>query len=83
MYKVLCKYQIANTNIYCIDVEGKIQFLKNGIRLKDEKGNIFVIQSVGMTKYKNIEDYKKYATLLLAGKIEDIGKNLTIIEAEI
>lgn len=78
MYKVVYKFKIADR--WCVDVEGDTQYLKNGIILKDEKGNIFVVQSIGMVEYQNIENYKKYAVLLVTGKVEDIGKNLTIVE---
>jgi hypothetical protein len=77
MYKVVYKFKIADR--WCVDVEGDTQYLKNGIKLKDEKGNVFVIQSIAIVDHKNMEYYKKYALLLLIGEIENIGKNLTIV----
>ena len=41
MYYVLHKFKIADR--CCIDVAGDTQYLKNGIKLKDEKENIFVV----------------------------------------
>lgn len=78
MYNIIHKFKIANK--LCIDVEGDTQYLKNGIILKDEKENIFVVQSIGMVDYQNIENYKKYAVLLVTGKVEDIGKTLIIVK---
>ena len=78
MYNIIHKFKVANK--LCIDVEGDTQYLKNGIILKDEKGNIFVVQSIGMVDYQNIENYKKYAVLLVTGKVEDIGKTLIIVK---
>ena len=49
------------------------------VEVKDEKGNVFVIQSIAIVDHKNMEYYKKYALLLLIGEIENIGKNLTIV----
>lgn len=78
MYKIMQKFQV--TNKYCISVEGDTKFLKKGIKVKDEKGNIFIIESIGMVNYKNIDDYKKYAELFLIGDVKSIGKSLTIME---
>ncbi len=78
MYYVLHKFKIADR--CCIDVAGDTQYLKNGIKLKDEKENIFVVKSIGMVDHQSIESYKKYAVLLVTGKIEDIGKTLIIVE---
>ncbi len=80
MYQVLQKFQVSDK--VCIFVEGNTQLLKNGLLLKDENENIFIIKSIGMVKYKKIEDNKKYAVLLLTGDTEKIGKSLTIIEKE-
>ena len=74
MYYVLHKFKIADR--CCIDVAGDTQYLKNGIKLKDEKENIFVVKSIGIVDHQSIENYKKYAILLVTGKIEDIGKTL-------
>lgn len=45
--------------MYCITVEGDTQLLKNGVKLIDEKGNTSEIETVAMSNYQNIEDYKK------------------------
>ena len=60
----------------CVSVEGDIQQLKNGLKLIDEKGNMFDIETVAMSDYHNIEDYKKHAELVLIGDIENMGKNV-------
>jgi hypothetical protein len=62
--------------MYCIAVEGDTQLLKNGVKLIDEKGNTSEIETVAMSNYQNIEDYKKYAELVLHGDIENIGTTL-------
>lgn len=71
MFKVLGK--LCLSDIECVSLEGNTKLLKKGLRLVDEKGNIFVIETVGMTKYQNVEDYKKYAEVVLCGDIENIG----------
>lgn len=76
MLKVLDKFYLGNMS--CVSVEGDIQQLKNGLKLIDEKGNTFEIETVAMSDYHNIEDYKKHAELVLFGDIEDMGKNLFI-----
>ncbi len=78
MYKILQKFQIANR--YCISVKGDARLLKNGIKLKDEKENIFIVESIGMVNYKNIKDYEKYIELFLVGDVTNIGKSLVIVE---
>lgn len=74
MLKVLDKLHVGNR--YCVSGEGDIQQLKNGLKLIDEKGNMFEIETVAMSDYQNIEDYKKHANLVLFGDIEKMGKNL-------
>ena len=78
MFIIRQKFNIADK--YGISVEGDSQLLKNGMRLKDENGNIFVIESIGMVNYKNINDYKKNAELFLIGDIKNIGTSLIIVE---
>lgn len=74
MFKVLDKLHVGN--MYCVSVEGDIQQLKNGLKLIDEKGNMFESETVAMSDYQNMEDYKKHANLVLFGDIEKMGKNL-------
>ena len=78
MYTIHKIFKIAERNY--VFVEGDTSFLKNGINLQDENGNIFILETVGMTKFEKVSDYKRYAVLLLAGDTENIGKKLTIIE---
>lgn len=78
MYKVLKKYHVGNK--YCVSVEGESKLLRNGINLRDEKGNLFTIESIGMVKYEDIKDYKKYAEMVLMGEVENIGEILKIVE---
>lgn len=58
MYKVSQKFAIGTK--YCISVEGDVTLLKTGLKLKDENGNIFIIESVGMVNYKEKESIKNY-----------------------
>lgn len=78
MFIIRQKFNIADK--YCISVQGDSQLLKNGMRLKDENGNIYIIESIGMVSYKNINDYKKNTELFLIGDINNIGTNLIIVE---
>ena len=52
MYKILQKFQVGNK--YCVSLQGDAMLLKNGLSLKDEMGNIFIIESIGMVNYKDI-----------------------------
>ena len=74
MFKVIDKLRLSA--IYCVSIEGDVQLLRKGLKLVDEKGNIFEIETVGMTKYQNIEDFKKYADVVLCGDVENIGTTL-------
>lgn len=76
MLVILDKLKIGK--LQCISVEGDISFLKNGIKLHDENGNIFEVETVAMTHYKNINNYKRHAELVLRGDVETIGKILFI-----
>lgn len=78
MFKVLDKLSLPN--IHCVSVEGDTTLLGKGKKLLDEKGNIFEIESVGMTEYQNIENYTRYAEVVLCGDIEDIGTILYLDE---
>ena len=78
MYIIQQKFKIADK--YCISVEGDAQLLKNGIRLADEKGNIFIIESIGMVNYRNIQDCKRHIELFLKGDINNIGESLMIVK---
>lgn len=76
MFKVLDKLHVGNT--YCVSVEGDTGLLKNGLMLIDEIGNIFELKTVAMTHYRDIEEYKKHAELVLCGDVENIGEKLFI-----
>lgn len=73
MLKVLDKLQIRDS--YCVSVE-----LKNGLKLRDEKGHIFVIESIGMPHYTNPDDYKTHAELVVRGDVENMGSVLSETE---
>ena len=50
---------------------------------KDENGNIFIIESIGMVNYRDresINNYTKHAEIILKGDIKKLGKNLEIVE---
>lgn len=74
MFKVLDKLPVGN--IDCVSVEGNIALLKNGLKLIDEKGNVFEIATVATTNYHNIEDFKSYAEIVLVGDVKNIGQHL-------
>ncbi|MBD5506614.1 MAG: hypothetical protein HDR05_00755 [Lachnospiraceae bacterium] len=74
MFKVLDKLRVSN--MYSVLVEGDTSLLENGLKLIDETGNVFEIETVGMTKYQNVDDYKKYANIVLCGDVENIGESL-------
>lgn len=65
-------------NLHCISVEGNVDLLKNGLKLTDEKGNEFIIKSIGMPHYHNPEDCKMHAELILNGDIVNIGVTLSV-----
>ena len=62
--------------MYSVLVEGDTSLMENGLKLIDETGNVFEIETVGMTKYQNVDDYKKYANIVLCGDVENIGESL-------
>ncbi len=81
MYKVSQKFAIGKK--YSASVEGDVTLLKTGLKLKDENGNIFIIESIGMVNYRDresIHNYKKHAEIILKGDIKKLGKNLEIVE---
>ena len=78
MFKVLNKLCLPDLN--CIAIEGDTQLLRIGLRLIDEKGNIFEIETVAMTEFRNIEDHRRYANVVLRGNIENLGTTLFIDE---
>lgn len=81
MYKVSQKFAIGKK--YSISVEGDVTLLKKGLKLKDENGNIFIIESIGMVNYRDresINNYTKHAEIILKGDIKKLEKNLEIVE---
>lgn len=76
MFKVINKLRVSD--MYCILVEGDTSLLENGLELIDETGNVFKIQTVALTNYHNIDDYKKYANVVLSGDVENIGETLLL-----
>lgn len=72
--KVIDKLCVGN--IYCVSIEGDIKLLQNGLNLTDEKGNVFQITSVAMSKYQNVKEYERFAELVLNGNVENIGETL-------
>ena len=61
VFKVLDK--LCLPDFYCVSVEGDTQLLRKGLKLIDEKGNIFAVETVAMTEYRNIENYKTLLTV--------------------
>lgn len=78
MFKVLDKLRVGD--IYCISIEGDIQLLKNGLKLIDDKKNIYEISNIGMPHYKNAKDFRKYAEITLLGNVDNIGETLFIMK---
>ena len=76
VFKVLGKIRIGS--VYGVSVEGDSSILRKGLKLIDEKGNTFELESVGMVHYKNIniEYIHNHAEILLRGDVEHIGKTL-------
>ncbi len=77
VFKVLDKLCLPNN--YCVSVEGDTQLLRNGLKLIDEKGNIFVVETVAMTEYLNVENHERYADIVLRGDIKNLGTTLKTI----
>lgn len=77
VFKVLDK--LCLPDFYCVSVEGDTQLLRKGLKLIDEKGNIFAVETVAMTEYRNIESYKRYADIVLSGNIKNLGTTLKTI----
>ena len=79
MFKVSDKLKLPVDDKYCVSVEGDTSLLKKGLTLIDEKENVFMIESVGMTHFQNVEDFQHSADLLLSGDVENIGKYLSVL----
>ena len=77
MYKILQKFQVGSK--YCVSLEGDAMLLKNGLNLKDEIGNIFSIESIGMVNYKNIKDCERYIEVFFKGDIDNMGQYLSLM----
>lgn len=78
MFKVRDRFRLGGT--YCVSVEGDVWCLRSGAQLMDEKGNIFVIETIGMTHYRNIEDIHRYAEIVLCGDVENLGEDLLLVD---
>lgn len=76
MFRVLDIFHTPNCT--CVSIEGDMRLLKNGVLLTDEKGNVFQVESVAMSKYHNIEDMHRRSEVVLRGNIEEIGTSLYI-----
>ena len=79
MFKVSGKLELPVDDKYCVSVEGDTSLLKKGLTLIDEKENVFMIESVGMTHFQYVEDFQHSADLLLSGDVENIGKYLSVL----
>lgn len=77
MFKVLDIAYIGENS--CVSVTGNLLLLKNGLELVDEKGHRFVVKSIGLAHYKNVEDMSKRAELILKGETKDMGRVLNIL----
>ena len=77
MYKVLQKFQVGSK--CCVSLEGDAMLLKNGLNLKDEMGNIFSVESIGMVNYKNIKDCERYIEVFFKGDIDNMGQYLSLM----
>ena len=78
MFKVRDRLRLGAT--YCVSIEGDVWRLRSGAQLTDEKGNTFVVETIGMTHYRNIEDIHRYAEIVLCGDVEDLGENLFLTD---
>ncbi len=63
MFKVSDVFKIGDK--LSVTFEGNCQELKNGTKLKDDKGNIFDVLSIGMTRYSEPADISKSTTALI------------------
>lgn len=77
MLQVRGKLKVGD--LYCISVEGNVQLLRNGSQLRDEQGNTYTIETVGMPHYQSIQDYKKYAEICIRDNGEKIGDRLWML----
>ena len=77
MFKVLDILRVSD--MYSVLIEGDTSLLKNGLKLIDESGNVFEVETVGMTKYRKVDDYKKYANIVLGGDVENMGDILYLL----
>mgnify|MGYP004513104691 CR=1 FL=1 len=63
MFEVMDVLKIGNK--LSVTLQGKCEDIKNGSKLKDGKGNIYNVVSVGMTRYNNPTDIEKSTSILI------------------
>ena len=63
MFEVMDVFKIGNK--LSVTLQGKCEDIKNGSKLKDTKGNIYDVVSVGMTRYNNPSDMAKSTSILI------------------
>lgn len=76
MVKVLDVFYVGEK--LSITVEGNCSEIRNGSKLTDSKGNMYIVDSVGMTRYEDPKDISKVTTLLVTPVLVEKGSELFI-----
>ena len=76
MFKIIDVFHVGEK--LSITVEGNCSEIKNGSRLTDKKGNVYIVDAVGMTRYDDPKDISKVTTLLVTPVFIEKGSELFI-----
>lgn len=76
MLKVVDMLKIGN--MLSVTVEGNCAEIKNGSKLVDDNGKVYLVNSVGMASFENPHDISKLTTLLVTPDTLSKGTNLSI-----
>lgn len=63
MLKIIDTFKIGDK--LSVTFEGRCEKIKNGTQLKDSKGNLYMVVSVGTTRHDNPSDITKSTTVLI------------------
>lgn len=64
IFKIIDTFQIGDN--LSVTFEGKCEQIKNGTKLTDNHGNLYMVVSVGTTRHNNPSDISKSTTVLIS-----------------
>ena len=76
MFKIIDVFHVGEK--LSITVEGNCSEIKTGSKLTDTKGNTYIVDSVGMTRFEDPKDISNVTTLLVTPVLVEKGSELFI-----